>query len=317
MTDQIKTAIPELLLALSKDVEQYFAAAADLIPKVVEKHSFFLSDIHFGDHYWAQLPDDLQLTANNLADRLIQPCTELAMLTRSSPLSGPEDLQDIKIATKSMRTALKLRLYSYKKADVIHDEGSILGLNPAEQTDHLALAPIDAKEKFFEHMVTIKEILKLAKATVSISPDSISNAITTPSKYRTGTAFIMMWMDSHHPELNDVADSVRSVFKSFGVRAVRADDIEHEGLITERVLNEIRTAEFLFADLTGVRPNVYYEIGFAHALGKRVILFRKSGTGVHFDLAGYNCPEYENLRDLREKLSKRLISLTNRNPSQE
>lgn len=127
----------------------------------------------------------------------------------------------------------------------------------------------------------------------------------------------MMWMDPGHPELTDVADSVRSVFRSFGVHAIRADDIEHDGLITERVLNEIKTSEFLFADLTGARPNVYYEIGFAHALGKKVILFRKSGTGIHFDLAGYNCPEYENLRDLQEKLTKRLVSVTNKNISEE
>lgn len=124
----------------------------------------------------------------------------------------------------------------------------------------------------------------------------------------------MMWMAVNQPDLVDVADAIREVFRSFGIKASRADDIEHDGLVTERVLNEVRTSEFLFADLTGARPNVYYEVGYAHAIGKRVILFRRSGTGLHFDLAGYNCPVYENLRDLREKLTKRLVSLTNRNP---
>ena len=60
-------------------------------------------------------------------------------------------------------------------------------------------------------------------------------------------------MDPEQPELADVADAVRSVFWSFGIRAQRADDIEHEGLITERILNEIRSSEFLFADMTGMR----------------------------------------------------------------
>jgi len=137
------------------------------------------------------------------------------------------------------------------------------------------------------------------------------------SVYHPNTAFILMWMDPQLPDLDDVANALKEVFRRFGIHAVRADDIEHQDVITDVVLDRIRSSEFLVADLSGERPNVYYEIGFAHAIGKRPILFRKRGTRLHFDLSVHNVPEYSNITELKKLLHKRLEAMTGKTPKEE
>jgi hypothetical protein len=309
-------SLRQALRALAENGETYFVEAmrspAATAANEAEEDFFIGPDFWKPEFYWERLSAALQSKGLLLIEQALSLCAALATAARSSALTGTEDVHDVKLAAKSIRAAIRLRKFQYRRADVIHDEGSVLGFQPAEQAEPTSLTPAQAFENFQSNLADLNAVLRLVEAS---PPEGERGSATDAAKYKAGTAFIMMWMDPKNPDLTDVADTVRSVFRNFGIRAVRADDIEHEGIISDRVLNEIRVSEFLFADLTGNRPNVYYEVGFAHALDKRVLLFRKTGTDIHFDLAAYNCPEYLNLRDLKDKLTKRLISVTNRNPT--
>jgi hypothetical protein len=160
----------------------------------------------------------------------------------------------------------------------------------------------------------LESAIALVQAAPSANSRIVSIAPVTQTSHVPNTAFILMWMDKAHAELDDVSNAIKEVCQSFGVRASRADDVEHSDRITDIILDHIRNSEFLIADLTGERPNVYYEVGFAHALGKRPILYRKEGTKLHFDLSIHNVPDYRNITHLKELLSKRFEVLLGRAP---
>jgi tetratricopeptide (TPR) repeat protein len=92
-----------------------------------------------------------------------------------------------------------------------------------------------------------------------------------------------------------------------GIKVFRADDISKPGRISIQVLNAIRESDMIVADLTGSNPNVMYELGFAHALEKTVVLLNQAVHDSPFDVKDFRQITYE-----RTKLSRdcrpRLIS---------
>jgi len=67
------------------------------------------------------------------------------------------------------------------------------------------------------------------------------------------------------------------------------------------------SSEFILADVTGKNPNVMYEIGMAHTIGKPVIIITQQIDDVPFDLRHYRCIVYEytprGCKDLERKIS--------------
>ena len=118
---------------------------------------------------------------------------------------------------------------------------------------------------------------------------------------------IMKFGDKH---LDSAYEGViKPTIKDFGLKAIRIDEIQNSGVISEQILRHISESKYVIADLSGERPNCYYEAGFAHALGKELILTIRHGDRIHFDLSGHRFFQWETEMDLRHFLKKRFNSL--------
>jgi ActR/RegA family two-component response regulator len=69
---------------------------------------------------------------------------------------------------------------------------------------------------------------------------------------------------------------VKKVVEREGLVCIRADDLFEPGRIIDDIKRSIQQAYFIIADLSGRSPNVFYEIGLAHALGKSVMLLTQA-----------------------------------------
>ena len=92
---------------------------------------------------------------------------------------------------------------------------------------------------------------------------------------------IMPYTDKLNPIYENI---IKPVIKDLKLECLRADEIFTSKSIIEDIWNNIKKARFIIADLTDRNPNVFYELGLAHALNKEVILLTQNINDVPFDL---------------------------------
>lgn len=116
------------------------------------------------------------------------------------------------------------------------------------------------------------------------------------------------------PDGQRVHDTVRRAIEEVGFKADYYRDLMQPGAeITSSIFDSIRRADLIIADLSRQQPNVFYEIGIAHALRKPTILLfsKKSEHALPSDLAGLQYIVYDpaNLRGLADRVKSETRAL--------
>jgi len=91
---------------------------------------------------------------------------------------------------------------------------------------------------------------------------------------------------------------IRKPILDKGFECIRGDEIPEFGPIPEQIKKRLFDADLVVADLSGRNPNVFYELGFRHAMGIPCISISDDLNGLPFDVATYRTVLYK-LDDIR------------------
>ncbi|WP_339649081.1 hypothetical protein [uncultured Salegentibacter sp.] len=107
------------------------------------------------------------------------------------------------------------------------------------------------------------------------------------------------------PSFNAIRDTVNDI----GLRCIRGDEQFIDGDLLPHIIEQIAKARFVIANITGRNPNVFYELGIAHALNKPTIIVAENLSDAPVDIQSKYLIIYENLEDLTQQIKRMLTKI--------
>jgi hypothetical protein len=107
-------------------------------------------------------------------------------------------------------------------------------------------------------------------------------------------------------EMQPVYAAVEAACLQNQVRCQRADHIWEEPEVMQDVFSLIYRSKIVVCDFTGQNPNVFYEAGISHTLGRPVIPIAQNERDIPFDVRHHRYLPYFNNNEGREELTERL-----------
>ena len=107
-------------------------------------------------------------------------------------------------------------------------------------------------------------------------------------------------------------EAIRPALEAAGLRGVHAGEVFGTREIMEDIWESLCVARVVVADVTGRNPNVFYELGIAHRLGKECVVITQNSKDVPFDITARRYIQYDptkrvSFRDRLEKTIKRIL----------
>ncbi len=179
------------------------------------------------------------------------------------------------------------------RLDAVEAEASALGIDRWEfQRTHWAVKDVD-----------LHRVLH-----ASLAPTPTPTVFKLPREaHQEDLVAVMMPFDARYM---DVYLALQEAVEAAGLRCQRVDDIWINPGIMDDVASLIWRARVVISDLSGKNPNVFYETGIAHALGREVLPITQSADDVPFDLRHLRyvnyLPNNEGLQGLKTQITRRL-----------
>ena len=119
--------------------------------------------------------------------------------------------------------------------------------------------------------------------------------------------FLIMSFESEG--MREVLRTIKDECATLGFKATSSKDIVGSDLVMKNIAALIEKASLIVCDLTHERPNVYYELGYAHGVGNtgdNILLIAREATTLHFDVNPLGVHFYSSMESLRAILHKNL-----------
>ena len=110
---------------------------------------------------------------------------------------------------------------------------------------------------------------------------------------------------------------IKPAIESLGCKMEHVQEIKTVENIVYTISAQIKRSNFLVADTSGQNPNVFYEIGLAHGIGKKVILLTQNIHDIPFDVRGlphiaYDLDRLDVLSDQLKEVARRILQESNK-----
>lgn len=200
-------------------------------------------------------------------------------------------MQEEKNSFTDLSRAGKLSKYPLNQEIIFQVQ--VLGSNVRLLIDNILMceANVSIKEAPIEFKISAQGDIEIWDVLVSESRPKI---------------FVVMQFTDEYNELYlNVIKPIVEV--EFEYECIRADDFRSSSPILKDIVDSILNSKAIIAEITPDNPNVFYEIGYSHAIGKPTILLcDKTRSKLPFDLSGFRTLFYENTISGKAKIENSL-----------